>query len=249
MLVVFLVIGAYVVYRVATSAPGANTPGARMSPSTPLAISSDLAELPRDVRDYVMSFVVDPASLAEDFDDGADALERGCVAGGKVGVDYFISSSAETFNASSTSLPSEPTLTMTPTSAPSLASTAPTTSFSPSSSATAIPGAPVRAVSPATAIPGATSRPAGSTWCYPRAAARLRAIAAEKRAGLGDTIVSAGLAARAMMSSASVTGAYAFGMRSCETSPMATSWTCCQCRRALRNSISTCPNCEHRRCG
>jgi len=226
MLVVFLAIGVYVVYRMTAGASGVSAPGTRMSPSTARSISDDLAELPRDVRDYVMSFVVDPASLAEDFDDGADALERGCAVGGKVGVDYAISSMAETYNATASASQSEPTMTMTPSSAPIAAS-----------------------ASPASTTPAPAGSKPDSTWCYPRAAARLRAIAAEKRAGLGDAIVSAGLVARSMMSGAAVSGAYAFGMRSCNTSPMTSSWTCCQCRRPLRNSISECPNCEHRRCG
>lgn len=158
MLVVFVAIGVYVVYRIARGGGGGSVAGV-VAPTTPASITSDLAELPRDVRDYVMSFVVDPASQPGDFEEGAFVL-RGR---------------------------------------------------------------------------------------FPRAAMRLEAIAAEKRAGLGKTVVSAGLST--VVRGADRGRESVFGMRSCETSLMTSSWTCCQCRHAFRNSTPSCPNCEHRRCG
>lgn len=161
MLYVFLALGVVIAYRWVRHDGGAVV--GTISPSTSQTIASDLSELPRDVRDYVMSFVVDPASQPDDFEEGAAALRER----------------------------------------------------------------------------------------FPRAAARLGAIAAEKRAGRGGAIVSAGLSARTMMTARSTNGVVAgvFGMRTCETSLMTSSWTCCQCRHSFRNSINSCPNCDHRRCG
>lgn len=251
--------GAYALYRSSQSRGDSSSGPA--SPTTSATLAADLAELPRDVRDYVMSFVVDPSSSYHDFESGADALEQGC-RGASVGEMTYASNSTYSYQAptlqtaeqqltpittNSVSLNSYPTqmqISPTASSSPALGSmqlASPSASTSSTPSSTSSSPSPTSPPSSASTSAKTTPIPM-STWCYPRAARRLRVIAAEKRAGLGGAVVAAGLGTR----TASVSGT---APRSCESRRGGRMWTCCQCGRLRGNMTTECTSCDHRRCG